>query len=195
MLPCCRHLLQAVYGSGLYQSVKGRFHIAERHAQIDKYKRPLARQATTEGDVPEAAKWMDESRVGGCGHYHARSVPFYHRIGRLPSVSQKQTTIVQCGSFQLVAVTSCRQCMDRDSSLRDARCASHATCTNAHHSETSGIGFPKREKPMSDHGRSQFAVQEAGRDRCTALWKMYSVKCTTEEEEETESEEGRKRGS
>ena len=48
---------------------------------------------------------------------------------------------------------------------------------------------------MSDHGRSQFAVQEAGRDRCTALWKTYSVKCTTEEEEETEFEEDRKRGS
>ena len=26
---------------------------------------------------------------------------------------------------------------------------------------------------------------EAGRDRCTALWKTYSVKCTTEEEEDT----------
>ena len=36
---------------------------------------------------------------------------------------------------------------------------------------------------------------EAGRDRCTALWKTYSVKCTTEEEEETEFEEDRKRGS
>ena len=36
---------------------------------------------------------------------------------------------------------------------------------------------------------------EAGRDRCTALWKTFSVKCATEEEEETESEEGRKRGS
>ena len=36
---------------------------------------------------------------------------------------------------------------------------------------------------------------EAGRDRCAALWKTYIVKCTTEEEEETESEEGRKRGS
>ena len=36
---------------------------------------------------------------------------------------------------------------------------------------------------------------EAGRDRCTALWKTFSVKCATEEEEETESEEGCKRGS
>ena len=63
-----------------------------------------ARQATTEGNVPESAKWMDESRVGGCGHYHARSVPFHHRIGRLSSASQKQTAIVQCGSFQLVCV-------------------------------------------------------------------------------------------
>ena len=43
--------------------VKGRFHIAGRRAQIDKYKRPLARQATTEGNVPESAKWMDESRA------------------------------------------------------------------------------------------------------------------------------------
>ena len=88
----------------LRSHVKGRFDIAERRAQIDKYKRPLARQATTEGNVPESAKWMDESRVGGCGHYHARSVPFHHRIGRLSSASQKQTAIVQCGSFQLVCV-------------------------------------------------------------------------------------------
>ena len=26
---------------------------------------------------------------------------------------------------------------------------------------------------------------EAGRDRCTALWNTFSVKCTTEEEEDT----------
>ena len=31
--------------------------------------------------------------------------------------------------------------------------------------------------------------------RCIALWKTYSVKYTTEDEEETEAEEGRKRGS
>ena len=44
--------------------------------------------------------------------------------------------------------------------------------------------------------RKSFGMSdEAGRDRCTALWKTYSVKCTTEEEEETESEERRKRGS
>ena len=30
--------------------------------------------------------------------------------------------------------------------------------------------------------------------RCIALWKTYCVKCTTEDEEETEAEEGRKRG-
>ena len=46
--------------------------------------------------------------------------------------------------------------------------------------------------------RKSFGMSdEAGRDRCTALWKAYSVKCTTEkeEEEETEFEEDRKRGS
>ena len=44
--------------------------------------------------------------------------------------------------------------------------------------------------------RKSFGMSdEAGRDRCTALWKTYSVKCTTEEEEETEFEEDRKRGS
>ena len=45
-------------------------------------------------------------------------------------------------------------------------------------------------------GRQALSMSdEAGRDRCTALWKTYSVKCTTEEEEETEFEEDRKRGS
>ena len=28
-------------------------------------------------------------------------------------------------------------------------------------------------------------MTEAGRDRCTALWNTFSVKCTTEEEEDT----------
>ena len=53
-------LVQTPPGSrALDLHVKGRFHIAGRRAQIDKYKRPLARQATTEGNVPENAKWMD----------------------------------------------------------------------------------------------------------------------------------------
>ena len=44
--------------------------------------------------------------------------------------------------------------------------------------------------------RKNFGMSdEAGRDRCTALWKTDFVKCTTEEEEGTESEEGRKKGS
>ena len=57
-----------------------------------------------------------------------------------------------------------------------------------------------RPWPMSAYEarryRKSFGMSdEAGRDRCTALWKTYSVKCTTEEEEETEFEEDRKRGS
>ena len=56
-----------------------------------------------------------------------------------------------------------------------------------------------RSWPMSAYEarryRKSFGMSdEAGRDRCTALWKTYSVKCTTEEEEETEFEEDRKRG-
>ena len=44
--------------------------------------------------------------------------------------------------------------------------------------------------------RKNFGMSdEAGRDRCTALWKTYSVKRSTEEDEETEFEEDRKRGS
>ena len=57
-----------------------------------------------------------------------------------------------------------------------------------------------RSWPMSAYEarryRKSFGMSdEAGRDRCTALWKTYSFKCTTEEEEETEFEEDRKRGS
>ena len=56
-----------------------------------------------------------------------------------------------------------------------------------------------RSWPMSAYEarryRKSFGMSdEAGRDRCTALWKTYSVKCTTDEEEETEFEEDRNRG-
>ena len=51
------------------------------------------------------------------------------------------------------------------------------------------------DRPLPSIEKGFGMSDEAGCDRCTALWKTYSVKCTTEEEEETEFEEDRKRGS
>ena len=58
-----------------------------------------------------------------------------------------------------------------------------------------GRSWPMSAYEVRRYRKSFGMSDEAGRDRCTALWKTYSVKCTTEEEEETESAEGRKRGS
>ena len=51
------------------------------------------------------------------------------------------------------------------------------------------------DRPLPSIEKGFGMSDEAGCDRCTALWKTYSVKCITEEEEETESEERRTRKS